>query len=67
MKPQIAELIAPILAPLPPREREIIKLRYGLEDGFSYTLAETAKIFKISKERVRQIECKALLRLQQAK
>ena len=45
------------------REREIIKLRYGLGDGYSYTLQETAKLFKVTRERIRQIEEKALRRL----
>ena len=46
------------------REREIIRLRYGLGDGYSYTLEETGRIFKVTRERIRQIEAKALLKLQ---
>jgi RNA polymerase primary sigma factor len=41
------------------RERSIIELRYGLGDGHSYTLKEISEIFRISRERVRQIERKA--------
>jgi len=47
------------------REREIIKLRYGLGDGYSYTLEEVGHIFKVSKDRIRQIEDKAIRKLQQ--
>ncbi|MEQ9070829.1 MAG: sigma factor-like helix-turn-helix DNA-binding protein, partial [Gimesia chilikensis] len=46
------------------REREIIRLRYGLGDGYSYTLEETGRIFKVTRERIRQIESKALRKLQ---
>jgi RNA polymerase primary sigma factor len=46
------------------REREILKLRYGLETGYTYTLEEVGKIFKVTRERVRQIEAKALRKLQ---
>ena len=47
------------------REREIIKLRYGLGDGYIYTLKEVAHIFKVTQERIRQIEAKAIRQLQQ--
>ena len=53
-----------ILKSLTFREREIIKLRYGLNDGYSYTLEETGRIFKVTRERIRQIESKALKKLQ---
>ena len=46
------------------REREIIRLRYGLADGYSYTLEEVGKIFSVTRERVRQIEAKAVRKLQ---
>jgi RNA polymerase primary sigma factor len=46
------------------REREIIRLRYGLTDGYSYTLEEVGRIFKVTRERVRQIEAKAVAKLQ---
>jgi RNA polymerase primary sigma factor len=52
------------LKTLSPREREIMKLRYGLEDGYAYTLEETGKIFNVTRERIRQIESKALRKLQ---
>ena len=47
------------------REREILKLRYGLADGYTYTLEEVGKIFQVTRERVRQIESKAVRKLQQ--
>ena len=47
------------------REREIIKLRFGLVNGYSYTLEEVGRIFQVSRERVRQIEQKAVEKLQQ--
>jgi RNA polymerase primary sigma factor len=47
------------------REREILKLRYGLTDGYAYTLEEVGKIFSVTRERVRQIESKAVRKLQQ--
>ncbi len=57
--------IAKILKTLSYREREIIKLRYGLGDGYSYTLEEVGHIFKVTRERIRQIEAKAVRKLQQ--
>jgi len=47
------------------REREILRLRYGLADGYAYTLEEVGKIFSVTRERVRQIEAKAVRKLQQ--
>ena len=47
------------------REREILRLRFGLADGYSYTLEEVGKIFSVTRERVRQIESKAVRKLQQ--
>jgi RNA polymerase primary sigma factor len=54
-----------VLRTLSYREREIIKLRYGLGDGYSYTLEEVGHIFKVTRERIRQIEAKAVRKLQQ--
>ncbi|TWU60574.1 RNA polymerase sigma factor SigA [Rubripirellula tenax] len=47
------------------REREILRLRYGLADGYTYTLEEVGRIFQVTRERVRQIESKAVRKLQQ--
>ena len=57
--------ITHVLKTLSYREREIIKLRYGLGDGYSYTLEEVGHIFKVTRERIRQIEAKAVRKLQQ--
>ncbi len=54
-----------VLRTLSYREREIIRLRYGLGDGYCYTLEEVGKIFCVTRERVRQIESKAVRKLQQ--
>jgi RNA polymerase primary sigma factor len=56
--------IAMVLEALNYREREIIRLRYGLADGYTYTLEEVGKIFSVTRERVRQIEAKAVRKLQ---
>ena len=53
-----------ILKTLTYREREIIKLRYGIGDGYTYTLEEVGRIFKVTRERVRQVEAKAIRKLQ---
>jgi len=53
-----------VLAALNYREREIIRLRYGLADGYAYTLEEVGRIFSVTRERVRQIEAKAVRKLQ---
>ncbi|MGH7194341.1 MAG: sigma factor-like helix-turn-helix DNA-binding protein, partial [Candidatus Saccharimonadales bacterium] len=46
------------------REREVLRLRYGLADGYCYTLDEVGRIFCLTRERIRQIEVKALQKLQ---
>jgi len=56
--------IAEVLSALDYREREIIRLRFGLADGYAYTLEDVGKVFSITRERVRQIETKALHALQ---
>ncbi|OYV88245.1 MAG: RNA polymerase subunit sigma-70 [Planctomycetia bacterium 21-64-5] len=60
----LKERLADALAELNYREREILRLRYGLADGYSYTLEEVGKIFSVTRERVRQIEAKAVRKLQ---
>ena len=61
----LKDKIEQVLKTLTYREREIIKLRYGLGDGYSYTLEEVGHIFKVTRERIRQIEAKAVRKLQQ--
>ena len=60
----LREKIEGLLKTLTYREREIIRLRYGLGDGYMYTLEEVGRIFKVTRERVRQIEAKAVRKLQ---
>jgi len=60
----LKEKIETVLQTLSFREREIIKLRYGIGTGYTYTLEEVGRIFKVTRERVRQIEAKAIKKLQ---
>jgi RNA polymerase primary sigma factor len=59
----LKEAIDQVLETLSDRERAIVRLRYGLGDGCPYTLEEVGRIFKVTRERVRQIETKALEKL----
>ncbi len=61
----LKERIHDVMQVLNHREREIIRLRFGLTDGYSYTLEEVGKIFSVTRERVRQIESKAVRKLQE--
>ena len=60
----LRDRIEQVLRTLTYREREIIKLRYGIGDGYTYTLEEVGRIFKVTRERVRQVEAKAIRKLQ---
>jgi RNA polymerase primary sigma factor len=59
----LQEQLQMILSTLPPREQEVLKMRFGLEDGYSLTLEEVGLYFDVTRERIRQIESKALRRL----
>ncbi len=59
----LREQIREVLHTLTPREEQVLKLRYGLEDGRTHTLEEVGKKFNITRERIRQIEAKALRKL----
>jgi len=59
----LKERIDEVLRTLTFREREIVKLRYGIGDGYTYTLEEVGRIFRVTRERVRQIEAKAVRKL----
>jgi RNA polymerase primary sigma factor len=59
----LSEKIQEVLDTLPPREARILRLRFGLENGRSYTLEEVGQKFGLTRERIRQIESKALRRL----
>ncbi|MFN4258840.1 MAG: RNA polymerase sigma factor RpoD/SigA [Gemmataceae bacterium] len=61
----LQERIAEVLRSLAPREREVIELRFGLKDGQPRTLDEVAKLYGITRERIRQIEARGLLKLRQ--
>ncbi|GIX02152.1 MAG: hypothetical protein KatS3mg112_1089 [Thermogutta sp.] len=60
----LREKIESLLKTLTYREREIIRLRYGLRDGYAYTLEDVGRIFRVTRERVRQIEADAMEKLQ---
>jgi RNA polymerase primary sigma factor len=60
---ELSERVTNILATLSPREEKIIRLRFGIGEGAEYTLEEIGKRFNVSRERIRQIEKKALNRL----
>jgi RNA polymerase primary sigma factor len=59
----LKEQIAEILVSLTPREQKILQMRFGLEDGVTHTLEEVGKEFGVTRERIRQIEAKALIRI----
>jgi len=61
----LRERMAEVLRSLAPREREVIELRFGLHDGHPRTLDEVAKVYGITRERIRQIEARGLLKLRQ--
>ena len=58
-----AEALDQVMDTLAPREKEILRLRYGLTDGKEYTLEEVSQKFGVTRERIRQIEAKALRKL----
>jgi len=59
----LRDQIATILRTLTPREERIIRLRFGLDDGSQHTLEEVGQVFAVTRERIRQIEAKALRKL----
>ncbi len=59
----LQEQLRSVLGTLPPREQEVLKMRFGLDDGYSLTLEEVGLYFNVTRERIRQIEAKALRRL----
>ncbi|MFM8579383.1 MAG: sigma-70 family RNA polymerase sigma factor [Planctomycetaceae bacterium] len=64
-KQALKDCVAKVLEGLSYREREILKLRFGLADGYAYTLEEVGSIFSVTRERVRQIEAKAVEKLRE--
>jgi len=63
----LQEQMQEVLVTLPPREQEVLKMRFGLDDGYSLTLEEVGLCFNVTRERIRQIEAKALRRLRHPK
>ena len=63
----LQEQLQDVMKTLPPREQEVLKMRFGLEDGYSLTLEEVGLYFNVTRERIRQIEAKALRRLRHPK
>ncbi len=59
----LQEQMGEVLETLPKREQEVLRMRFGLEDGYSLTLEEVGLYFEVTRERIRQIEAKALRRL----
>ncbi len=59
----LSEQLNTVLSTLPAREQKVIRMRFGLDDGYSHTLEEVGYVFKVTRERIRQIEAKALRRL----
>ncbi len=59
----LREQLEAVLDTLTERERDVLKLRFGLDDGYQRTLEEVGRIFKVTRERIRQIEAKALKKL----
>ncbi len=63
----LQEQLSGVLSTLPSREQEVLKMRFGLDDGYSLTLEEVGLYFNVTRERIRQIEAKALRRLRHPK
>jgi RNA polymerase primary sigma factor len=63
----LQEQIRTVLSTLPPREQEVLRMRFGLDDGYSLTLEEVGLYFNVTRERIRQIEAKALKKLRHFK
>ena len=61
----LRDLIKEIMIDLSEREQQILKMRFGLDDGISHTLEEVGKAFGVTRERIRQIEAKALEKIRE--
>ena len=59
----LREDLAEVLCTLSPRERDVLRLRFGMDDGRQRTLEEVGQLFGVTRERIRQIEAKALRKL----
>ena len=63
----LQDKIRELLSTLPQREQEVLRMRFGLDDGYALTLEEVGLYFDVTRERIRQIEAKALRRLRHPK
>ena len=63
---KLQERLRTVLFQMEPFEQEVLKMRFGLDDGYSLTLDEVGLYFNMSRERIRQIEAKALRRIRRA-
>ena len=63
----LQDKIRELLSGLPEREQEVLRMRFGLDDGYALTLEEVGLYFDVTRERIRQIEAKALRRLRHPK
>ncbi|HUV03666.1 MAG TPA: RNA polymerase sigma factor RpoD [Armatimonadota bacterium] len=63
----LRERIVEVLSELTPRERDVLRMRFGLDDGYPRTLEEVGRHFQVTRERIRQIEAKAIKKLRHAK
>ena len=60
---KLTEQLASVLADLPPREEQVLRKRFGIAEKSDHTLEEVGKLFNVTRERIRQIEAKALRKL----
>lgn len=67
MNNMLREKLSEIIDQLPLREQKVLRMRFGLEDGYSHTLEEVGYLFQVTRERIRQIEAKALRKLRNPK
>ena len=67
MNNMLREKLGEIIDQLPLREQKVLRMRFGLEDGYSHTLEEVGYLFQVTRERIRQIEAKALRKLRNPK
>ena len=63
MQAALRDTLAHLLGTLPPKDAEILRLRFGLDDGDGRTLEDVGQVFGVTRERIRQIEAKALCKL----
>ena len=65
IRDRLRERLKEILVDLTPREQKILSMRFGLKNGITHTLEEVGKVFGVTRERIRQIEAKALEKIRE--